>query len=446
MISPWGDSIPEDWEETPLKHLTKTVTGGTPNRSDTSFWDGSIPWVSSKDMKEWELADTEGHVTQKAIEEGETTLVPKGSLLMVSRSGILEHTIPVAVANRELAINQDIRAYIPEEDIRSRYLRDIFIGFEDDLLQLWKQQGATVQSLNSVAVSETRIPVPSLEKQSSIIAYSEAQVERINKLIQKYQRLEDLLESQEQALTDNLLTNGAKESKQVEADILGVESLPRDWEEIRLKFLLNSIEQGWSPKCNETPSTQEEWGVLKAGAVNGGVFDSSENKTLPSGIQPREEYCISKGDVLMNRASGSEDLLGSAAIVDEECHKLLLCDKIYRLHPRANRITPEFLSLALQSHTSKVQIRGMISGAKGLANNIPQSDLKNLDVPVPPIHVQRKIVERVGTEREKVRSCSCLAREMTRKLREKRQALITAAVTGQIDVSKVENEAKASHT
>ena len=114
MISPWVDSIPEDWEVTPLKHLTKTVTGGTPSRSDTSFWDGSIPWVSSKDMKERELADTEEHVTQKAIEEGETTLVPKGSLLMVSRSGILEHTIPVAVANREIAINQDIRAYIPE--------------------------------------------------------------------------------------------------------------------------------------------------------------------------------------------------------------------------------------------------------------------------------------------------------------------------------------------
>lgn len=432
MISPWADSIPEDWEVTPLKYLTKTVTGGTPSRSDTSFWDGSIPWVSSKDMKEREIADTEEHVTQKAIEEGETTLVPKGSLLMVSRSGILEHTIPVAVANRELAINQDIRAYIAEGDIRSRYLRDLFIGFEDDLLQLWKQQGATVQSLNSVAVSETQIPVPSIETQRSIIIYCETKAGNIDELIQKYDKLDTLLEAQRQAVIDDLVSNGVKESEQVDVNLFGVESLPRDWEKIRLKFLLDGIEQGWSPQCNEIPASENQWGVLKTGCVNHMVFDSTENKQLPTDLEPKPGLEVNQGDVLMSRAN-TRDLVGSCAMAENPDSKLILCDKLYRLDVDDSVCFPKYLVYALNSSFSRNQIELDASGASSSMVNISQDFVGNMEIPLPPLEEQKQITRVLD---QRIQRCNKIQEHITSVidlLWEKHETLMMRAVTGQID-------------
>lgn len=432
MIPPWGDSIPEDWEVTPLKHLTKTVTGGTPNRSDASFWEGSIPWVSSKDMKEGELVDTEEHVTQKAIEEGETTLVPKGSLLMVSRSGILEHSIPVAVANRELAINQDIRAYIPEGNIRSRYLRNLFIGFEDDLLQLWKQQGATVQSLNSVAVSETQIPVPSIETQRSIISYCETKAKNIDSLVQKYDKLDTLLETQRQAIIDDLVSNGVSESEQVEAALFGIESLPRDWEKIRLKFLLNGIEQGWSPQCNEIPASEDQWGVLKTGCVNHMSFDSTENKQLPADLEPKPELEIKQGDVLMSRAN-TRDLVGSCAMAENPDSKLILCDKLYRLDVDDSICSPKYIVYALNSSFSRNQIELDASGASSSMVNISQEFVGNMEIPHPPLEEQKQITRILDRRVQKINNIQEHIISVIDLLREKRETLMTRATTGQID-------------
>lgn len=432
MIPPWGDSIPEDWEVTPLKHLTKTVTGGTPNRSDASFWEGSIPWVSSKDMKEGELVDTEEHVTQKAIEEGETTLVPKGSLLMVSRSGILEHSIPVAVANRELAINQDIRAYIPKGNIRSRYLRNLFIGFEDDLLQLWKQQGATVQSLNSVAVSETQIPVPSIETQRSIITYCETKAKNIDSLVQKYDKLDTLLETQRQAIIDDLVSNGVSESEQVEAALFGIESLPRDWEKIRLKFLLNGIEQGWSPQCNEIPASEDQWGVLKTGCVNHMSFDSTENKQLPADLEPKPELEIKQGDVLMSRAN-TRDLVGSCAMAENPDSKLILCDKLYRLDVDDSICSPKYIVYALNSSFSRNQIELDASGASSSMVNISQEFVGNMEIPHPPLEEQKQIDRILDRRVQKINNIQEHIISVIDLLREKRETLMTRATTGQID-------------
>lgn len=432
MIPPWGDSIPEDWEVTPLKHLTKTVTGGTPNRSDASFWEGSIPWVSSKDMKEGELVDTEEHVTQKAIEEGETTLVPKGSLLMVSRSGILEHSIPVAVANRELAINQDIRAYIPKGNIRSRYLRNLFIGFEDDLLQLWKQQGATVQSLNSVAVSETQIPVPSIETQRSIITYCETKAKNIDSLVQKYDKLDTLLETQRQAIIDDLVSNGVSESEQVEAALFGIESLPRDWEKIRLKFLLNGIEQGWSPQCNEIPASEDQWGVLKTGCVNHMSFDSTENKQLPADLDPKPELEIKQGDVLMSRAN-TRDLVGSCAMAENPDSKLILCDKLYRLDVDDSICSPKYIVYALNSSFSRNQIELDASGASSSMVNISQEFVGNMEIPHPPLEEQKQIARILDRRVQKINNIQEHIISVIDLLREKRETLMTRATTGQID-------------
>ncbi|TKX80693.1 hypothetical protein EXE53_08570 [Halorubrum sp. SD626R] len=75
MNAPWKDNIPTDWDSIPLKYLTDIRTGGTPDRSEDSYWDGDIPWVSSKDMISEEIDDAEEYITEEAAENTSTALL-----------------------------------------------------------------------------------------------------------------------------------------------------------------------------------------------------------------------------------------------------------------------------------------------------------------------------------------------------------------------------------
>src|SRR5881398_302179 len=89
--------------------------GGTPSKSNPTFWQGDIPWVSSKDMKSLIITDTEDHVSAEAIESSATKLLPAETVLCVVRSGILKHTLPVAIIARPMCTNQDILAIAPDK-------------------------------------------------------------------------------------------------------------------------------------------------------------------------------------------------------------------------------------------------------------------------------------------------------------------------------------------
>jgi type I restriction enzyme S subunit len=108
--------LPKGWTKTTLGEVGHWRGGGTPNKSTTRFWiNGTIPWVSPKDMKRPIIDDAEDYITPEAVENSSTQLVPPGSILIVTRSGILKHSLPVAITTRAVAINQDIKAITPLE-------------------------------------------------------------------------------------------------------------------------------------------------------------------------------------------------------------------------------------------------------------------------------------------------------------------------------------------
>jgi len=88
---------PEHWQTAELQEFGEWQTGSTPRRSNEEYWGGDILWVSPKDMKTDRIVDTEDHMTEKALEETNSKIIPPKSLIMVTRSGILEHSFPVAI-------------------------------------------------------------------------------------------------------------------------------------------------------------------------------------------------------------------------------------------------------------------------------------------------------------------------------------------------------------
>jgi type I restriction enzyme S subunit len=212
--------------------------------------------------------------------------------------------------------------------------------------------------------------------------------------------------------------------------------VPAHWNVLAVRRIIQRIEQGWSPECFGRPAEADEWGVLKSGCVNRGVFVEKENKALPETLDPVPEYEIHSGDVLMSRASGSPELVGSTAFITETRARLMLSDKIFRIQPEPS-IDRKFFVAAFNSYLLRSQIERAISGAEGLANNLPQSALKSFLFPVPPIGEQQAIIKDITTRCGELAALAAEAQKAIDLLQERRTALISAAVTGQIDVRKL---------
>jgi type I restriction enzyme S subunit len=212
--------------------------------------------------------------------------------------------------------------------------------------------------------------------------------------------------------------------------------VPKHWTVATVRRIIEWIEQGWSPDCFARPAEPEEWGVVKSGCVNRGVFVEDENKALPENLEPVPEYEIHEGDVLMSRASGSPELVGSTAYILQTRPKLMLSDKIFRIHLEP-QVDKKFFVAVFNSRVTRSQIERAISGADGLANNLPQSAMKTFFCAIPPLAEQKAIVAHLEVELGKFDTLTAEAQRAIDLLQERRTALISAAVTGQIDVRRL---------
>ena len=144
--------------------------GKTPSMDNSDYWeDGTMPWITSKDMKVSTLEDTEDHITTKAIKEASMTVYPSNGIAVVTRSGILKHTLPVAYVPFETTVNQDIKMLTVRTGILPRYAFHTIQGKSKDILATTKKQGGTVDSLEFKKFLDYKIPLPSLEVQQRLV-------------------------------------------------------------------------------------------------------------------------------------------------------------------------------------------------------------------------------------------------------------------------------------
>jgi type I restriction enzyme S subunit len=431
----WLGELPVGWDIKRLKHLVQFRGGGTPTKDNFEYWRGEIPWVSPKDMKVSVVLDTTDKITAQAIRDSATNLVQAGAVLIVVRSGILAHSIPVALTGCEVTLNQDLKALIPGSELSPEYLVYLISGMQRELLVEWKKEGATVESLELELVAHTPTPLPAIAQQRAIAAFLDRETARIDGLVAKKERLIELLQEKRAALITRAVTKGL--DPRVPMTDSGVEwlgQIPPHWEVKRIRHVVRRIEQGWSPDCENREADVDEWGVLKAGCVNRGQFVESEHKALPANLEPNSELEISPGDLLMSRASGSRELVGSVALVSRCRPRLLLCDKLFRFHVDAERGDRGFLAFAMNSRLARWQIEIVLSGGSGLANNIAQEVVKDLTVVLPPLEEQASIVVSLDREMARIDALMSKVHEAIDRLTELRTALIAAAVTGKIDV------------
>ena len=169
---PWLGEIPAHWEVTPLRYLVSFLSGGTPDKSNSDYWtNGTIPWVSPKDMKVDAIDDSEDHITEDAVDGSATRFVPVGSVLVVVRGMILAHTLPVAVTTGPVTINQDIKALVCVDRILPDFLRAVLAGHSKVILSLADTSAHGTKKLETEILQRFELPVPSLPEQRSIVEH-----------------------------------------------------------------------------------------------------------------------------------------------------------------------------------------------------------------------------------------------------------------------------------
>jgi len=275
---------------------------------------------------------------------------------------------------------------------------------------------------------------PPLPEQHQVVAFLDRETAKIDALVEEQKRLIELLKEKRQAVISQAVTKGLDPSVPMkDSGVAWLGEVPAHWTVCTLRRLIKKIEQGWSPECDAQPADEETWGVLKAGCVNRGVFNPEENKSLPESLTPVAEYEVRAGDVLMSRASGSPELVGSTALVGATRPRLMLSDKIFRVHLETGQ-EEGFFVWAMNAKYMREQIEQSLSGGNGLANNLPQSVLLSFYCAVPPEIDQIAIGQWLNREAARVDSLLAEASALIELLAERRSALISAAVTGKIDV------------
>ena len=168
FVEMFGDPISNNrgWSTASLIAICSRIYGGgTPSKSHPEYFEGSIPWVSPKDMKSDVITDSIDHITEEAIANSTTNLVPEGSVLMVIRSGILKHDLPVAINAVPVTINQDMKAFVPGESITTSFLRNYFKAIEPDVLA--GVRGVTADNIDFKTFQQREVIVPPLYLQNA---------------------------------------------------------------------------------------------------------------------------------------------------------------------------------------------------------------------------------------------------------------------------------------
>lgn len=304
-------------------------------------------------------------------------------------------------------------------------------------------KGVTRYGLSHAGIKSVRVPLPPLSEQAAIVRFLNHADGRIRRYILAKQKLIALLEEHKEALIHEAVTGridvrtGQPYPSYKESGAKWRGAMPEHWGYRRLKSLVKRIDQGVSPQAENYLADSGSWGVLKAGCVNAGEFRDSEHKRLPSDFVFDPALTVQLGDVLVSRASGSPRLVGSVGRVSVLKYRLILSDKTFRL-VFTDEVDPDFMVLAMKGPHYRQQVERAISGADGLANNLPLSSLRTFCFAIPTIDEQRAVVRHITTIWcDKLAGSLRQAKRNVALFKEYRNRLIADVIGGKLDVRAV---------
>lgn len=356
----------------PLKSLCQIRHGGTPSKANAAYWDGTIPWVSPKDMKSATLSDAADHISQEAVENSATSVVPEKSILVVVRSGILAHSLPVAQAAKPLAFNQDIKALTPDDSkVDPDYLFWFIRSQEPRVLAQGVKKGATVHSLQSGFIENLQVPLPERAEQRRIVDL----LSRAEGIVRLRREAEKKAAELIPALFLDMFGDPATN--------------PKGWKSGKFADVVADIRNGFNP-------TKDQFGtgtrfITVNGLYNGLTIDAASADRVSADPAVIAKYRLQRGDLCFVRSSVKRSGVGMASVFDSD-DEAVFGGFVIRAQ-LTDRLLPVFACAMF--HVPSVRKIIVESAGTGTITNINQPALLSVPVIEPPVELQREFAGKV---------------------------------------------------
>lgn len=407
---------------TRLRDLGEWSGGNTPAKANPAYWaDGTIPWVSPKDMKVDEIGSSEDRITEKALADGRVSLIPEGSILFVTRSGILAHTFPVAVTKLPVTINQDLKALSPKTGVLSKYVAHAVRGASQRILKTCSKHGTTVASVETNALLDFEIPMVGLDEQRCIVAEIEKQFSRLDEAVANLQRVKAKLKRYKSSVLQSV-TSGELTTED------GQPSQDANWRWLTIEELASpeprSIQSG-PFGSNLRHSEFQPTGKLVIGIdnVRDGEFSIGSNHRISDAkFDELAKYAARPGDVLITVMA----TIGRVCVVPESIEPAIITKHVYRITVDRRLAIPGYVGIALRgAREVRQQLMASVQGQTrpGLNGGL----IKKIRMPVPPLAQQHRIVAEVDRRLSIVREVEAEVDANLKRAQALRQAVLARA-------------------
>lgn len=348
-------------------------------------WNGNIPWLSSGDIKSAQISDSSEKITKRGLEQSTANMCRPGSILVVVRSGILKHTLPVAVLECDAAINQDIKAFDSGDDRLNRWLALAWRASARELLSE-NREGTTVQSVKIETLNNYELFVPPLAEQKRIVAKVEKLLEKVDASRVRLDKIATILKRFRQSVL------AAACSGRLTADWRAEKNSDYEWP-VRKLGELGSVSGGITKNSNRR-SLQMQVPYLRVANVYANRLELDEVHIIGVTLQEFKRTRLEKNDLLFVEGNGSMDQIGRVALWNESIPRCVHQNHLIKF--RAGKtVMPVYVLFQMMSPGGREQLVEKSSSSAGL-NTLSISKISDINLPVPPLIEQREIIRRMG--------------------------------------------------
>jgi type I restriction enzyme S subunit len=424
----WLGEVPAHWKTANLRWLSKRYSGGTPDKLNLEYWtEGTIPWLNSGAVNEPIITEPSAFITEEAFQNSSAKWIPKDALVM-ALAGQGKTKGMVAQLGFQTTCNQSMAAIIPTKEVEARFL---YWWLTINYQNIRNMAGGDLRDgLNLELLGNIPCPLLPIPEQQTIAAFLDRETAKIDALIAEQQRLIGLLKEKRQAVISHAVTKGLNpDAPMKDSGIEWLGEVPAHWDIKRLKFIAD-VQSGVAKGKDNSGQETIEVPYLRVANVQDGFLDLETITTIEIPASSLERYLLRVGDVLMNEG-GDYDKLGRGHIWNGEIELCIHQNHVFAIRPRG--LSSEWLNEITGSDYAHFYFMTRSKQSTNLAS-ISSTNIMELPVVIPPITEQQQILMSLSDQRNKFDTLTAEAQRAIQLLKERRAALISAAVTGKIDV------------
>lgn len=442
----WAGDIPADWDIAKICLVAKLESGHTPSRQHPEYWvpsECTIPWFSLADV--WQLREG----TQEYLGETSECISPMGiahsaARLLPTGTVVLSRTASVGFAGimpRPMATTQDFANWVPGERVVSEYLLYALRAMREEFSRV--MTGSTHQTIYMPDIRRLAIPVPPRDEQQRIVAELRARLPRVDTLIAKQEQLLALLAEKRQGLITHAVTKGLDPNVPLKDSGVGwLGRIPSHWTVEPLGRSIRAICDGpFGSSMTSEHYADDGVRVIRLQNIGAARFNDGDKVYIaPEYFAQLTRHEVRPGDLLLAGLGDENHPVGRACVLPADIPVAMVKADCFRARLDQSRALHEYVAWYLASEVARHAVSREQRGSTRQRINL--SGARRLLVVLPPLDEQERIVAHVRTELRRLDGLAQRAKAMVGSLREYRQALITAAVTGQLDAGSAATAAR----